>query len=129
MANKDESGFTLIEVLLSLAILAIGLLALGLMQAHFVEGNSRSRQLVHATDIAESKIEELTNISHYDPTDNDSPLETGKEHREQVYGYPLAYEVVWEVEEEDDHLAFDITVEWEAGGIDRNVSFHWRKGI
>jgi len=119
MVHKDESGFTLIEVLLSMAILAIGLLALGLMQAHFAEGNARSRQFVHATDIAAGKIEELANMAHDDVASDE----------EQVHDYPLDYKVVWEVEEEDDHLAIDITVEWEAGGIDRNVSFHWRKGI
>jgi len=94
MALKSEAGLTLIEVVLAMAILSIGVLALGMMQVHFAEGTARSRQLVHATDIAVNKIEELANLDegHDDlqakTHESDSPLE----------GYALDYFLSWEVQ-------------------------------
>lgn len=122
MKHEKESGFTLIEVLMAMALLAVGLLALGMMQAHFAEGNANSRQMIHATDVAASKIEELANAPDID-TGTDS--ETNKD-------YPLEYDLEWEVTEMDTAtdetvLAIDMEVSWMTGGTSHSISFDWAR--
>lgn len=55
----NESGFTLIEVLIALSIFAVGLLALASMQVTSLRGNANSQMLTAATALAEGTIEEL----------------------------------------------------------------------
>lgn len=66
-----EKGFTLLEIMISMVILAIGLLALSSMQGTFATGNAQSRQLTHAINLASSKIEELKQ-KDYNAVGNDS---------------------------------------------------------
>lgn len=127
MIYKNESGFTLIEVLIAMAILAIGLLGIGMMQAYFAEGNANSRQLIRATDIATAKIEELGNL---DPGDADLDT-TANPHKDTIEKYPLSYDLEWNVTkadtetETDQVLDIDLTVSWDQGGQAHNLNFHW----
>ena len=126
MYGNNQSGFTLVEVVIAMGLMAVGLLALAMLQGSFAEGNARSRQLVYATDIAVGKIEALSLISDWGHDD----LQEGSHAPDQPIGsYPLDYFLEWEVEEEGDHLVIDLTVRWEAGGIERNLDVHWIKGL
>lgn len=128
MKHETESGFTLIEVLLAMALFAIGLLAIGSMQIHFAEGNTRSRQLIHATDVGISKIDELAEL---DPGDTDlDETDPDNRHSELVTAYPLDYNILWDVTEDttetgEDILIIDLSVEWATGGQDHSVNFNW----
>ncbi|MEW6674880.1 MAG: prepilin-type N-terminal cleavage/methylation domain-containing protein [Nitrospirota bacterium] len=57
--HKNQNGFTLVEVLIALAILSIGLLALAGLQVVVIKGNTGSKNLSSAVILAEAKIEEL----------------------------------------------------------------------
>ena len=57
--HKNKNGFTLVEVLIALAILAIGLLALAGLQVVVIKGNAASKNLTSAVILAEAKMEEL----------------------------------------------------------------------
>lgn len=57
--DKNQNGFTLIEVIIALSILSIGLLALLGLQVAVVRGNAGSRHLTSAVMLAEAKNEEL----------------------------------------------------------------------
>ena len=86
--NTSAGGFTLIEVLLALAIFAIGILALGTLQVRYITGNTLARvqteALTRATDVLERLKElpaghsELSSGSH-------GPFDDG------------VYEVTWDV--------------------------------
>lgn len=52
-----KKGFTLIEVLIALAILAIGLLAIVSMQSTSAKGNVEARKLTRAIRLAETRME------------------------------------------------------------------------
>jgi type IV pilus assembly protein PilV len=64
----NKKGFTLIEVLIGLIILAIGILAIAGMQIISVKGNFFSSNVTQATILGQEKLEELKNIP-YDNTD------------------------------------------------------------
>ena len=59
-----QDGFTLIEVMASMIILAIGVLGLAPLIIATIQGNSFGDDMTRATLLAQSKIEELRNISY-----------------------------------------------------------------
>ena len=120
MKHNNDSGFTLIEVLVAIALLSIGLLALGMMQAYFAEGNARSRQLTHATDVGINKVEELA---------NDNSLSAGS-YSETVTDYPLRYVLNWTVTNDTTPTGarvfdIDLSVNWSSDGRSHAVNYNW----
>jgi prepilin-type N-terminal cleavage/methylation domain-containing protein len=55
------AGFTLVESMLTLAIMSMGLLALAGLQITALRGNDLSRRMTTAVAIAEQSIEQLKN--------------------------------------------------------------------
>jgi type IV pilus assembly protein PilV len=58
----NKKGFTLIEVMIGLVILAIGLLAIAGMQIASTRGNFSSKNLTQATYVAQDRLEFLKNF-------------------------------------------------------------------
>lgn len=56
-AARGEDGFSLIEVLVALTILAVGLLSLALLQVTAIKGNASASKSTIATDLAQTKLE------------------------------------------------------------------------
>lgn len=56
-AARCEEGFSLIEVLVALTILAVGLLSLALLQVTAIKGNAGASKSTIATDLAQTKLE------------------------------------------------------------------------
>lgn len=65
-----ESGFTLVEVLIAVAILAGGILAMAAMQLTAVGGNSYASDVTQATTLARQQMETLM-ATDYDDADLD----------------------------------------------------------
>ncbi len=59
-----NKGFTLIEVMVAVAILAIGILAVSSMQMHSVEGNSLAGNTTEAVTVAENELERLIGLPY-----------------------------------------------------------------
>jgi len=80
--SLKEAAFTLIEVLIALAILSIGILGLAEMSYVVMKGNVISKQYTIASTLAQDKMEELRSRSYTDPlltdvnTSNDSDLQS-----------------------------------------------------
>jgi type IV pilus assembly protein PilV len=56
-AARGEEGFSLIEVLVALTILAVGLLSLALLQVTAIKGNAGASKSSIATELAQTKLE------------------------------------------------------------------------
>jgi prepilin-type N-terminal cleavage/methylation domain-containing protein len=65
-SKKSQSGFTLVELLVAVMILAVGLLGLAQLQVSAIKANSQSATTTAATAIAQRYIERITAM---DPAD------------------------------------------------------------
>lgn len=104
---RRQKGFTLIEVVAGLIILAIGLLAIAAMQITSTRGGHFSNNITQATIFAQDKLEYLKNLSY-----NDSHLSNGL-HNEDVISGTLFSRVVDVVEESGNSIKIiTVTVRW-----------------
>ena len=72
---RRRGGFTLIEVLVALAVMAIGLLAVAKMTYMSVRSNIRNQQAGSGVVAAKSKMEQLRGYARSDRADRFSPLD------------------------------------------------------
>lgn len=114
------TGFTLVEVLIAIAIFSIGFLAIATMQISSVKGNSSARRVTEATLLAEAQMESLLELP-YDHNDLDPGLNP-----HQATQNP--YTITWDVVETDldadgtnDSKSVNIVVNWRYRG-NRNVT-------
>ena len=61
--SKKSRGFTLIEVMIAMAIFAIGILAVGSMQLSSTKNNTTGNITTQAAMLARQKIEELKTVA------------------------------------------------------------------
>lgn len=64
----NQNGFTLIEVLVAMAVLTIGILSLYTMQVSAINGNATANRLTIATTAASDCYERLLNVPFDDAT-------------------------------------------------------------
>ena len=71
--SSGQDGFTMIEVLLAMAIFAIGILALGSLQLSYIRGNTVARFETDTTVLAAQTLERFKGLptSHVDLGDGD----------------------------------------------------------
>lgn len=97
----NNRGFTLIEVLISLAIFSIGILAIAGLQINSINGNSSARMQTEATTLAVERLERLISLPYdhadLDPSNNPHQVTSG------------SYTIVWDVSE-DVPIAFTKTI-------------------
>lgn len=64
-ARKNQKGFTLIEVMISVVILAVGVLGLAPLMVLSIYSNTYSQDLTRATAVAQDRIEQLKNAGNF----------------------------------------------------------------
>ncbi|MBW2737749.1 MAG: prepilin-type N-terminal cleavage/methylation domain-containing protein [Deltaproteobacteria bacterium] len=62
--HDNNSGFTLIEVLVAMVILSVGLLGTAALITGIINGNKVSNRITTATVLAQDKMEEIKSVSY-----------------------------------------------------------------
>jgi len=101
----NQKGFTLVEVMIGMAIFVIGYLAVGSMQMLAIRGNTNARQITEAATLAADQLETLI-VLPYDNIDSGDPVIQG------------AYTVNWQVEDGPlpNTKLITVTVSWQHRG-------------
>lgn len=90
--ERGEKGFTLLEVMIAVAILAFGILAVASMQTSSMYADSVANRLTEGTSWAGNKMEELLTIP-----ETDAQLSIGTHGPETVMSGVSRYDINWEV--------------------------------
>lgn len=67
MSSLTGKGFTLVEVLIAMAIFSIGILAMYAMQGAAIKGNGEAGQITVAVQVMSDQIERIAGSSYSDP--------------------------------------------------------------
>ena len=65
---KNERGFTLLEIIVAIAILSFGLLAIATMQASAIKGNTHAFGITEAMTLVQNRVERLMSLPYNDTT-------------------------------------------------------------
>jgi prepilin-type N-terminal cleavage/methylation domain-containing protein len=102
--NKEE-GFTLIEVLIAMAIFAVGILALAGLQVTYIGGNASAQMQTEATALGAQVIEQLKSLP-FDAAELDSAANP----HQPPAGGSGPYDVSWTVAENTNTKTIEVTV-------------------
>lgn len=90
----SDAGFSLIELMIAIAIFSIGILAVASLQVSAISGNSKGRKIAEELVIAESLLEELMMKNYSDP---DLNAASNPHQRLVTDPYSDAYSMVWNI--------------------------------
>lgn len=108
-----RTGFTLIEVMVALAILATGLLAVAAAQVYAMRGGSSGRHASDAATIAHSRVESLTRVA-FDDAELADTAGAWSTPPEVVPTIDTSYSMQWRITDVDPNLkALDVRVTWD----------------
>lgn len=64
---KAQDGFSLVEVLIAIAVFSVGMLSIAALQTSAIKGNGKANNLTERTTWAASQVENLLNLPFTDP--------------------------------------------------------------
>ncbi len=132
--NTGNTGFTLIEVLLAMAIFTIGILAIGSLQLAAIKGDSKARFSTEAAVLAQDTLERLI-AQRLDPDAAQLPAEFRSDLNHDP-SRPFEdstgkYTVDWVVSPLhspiDKAVTIDMTVTWLERGNTRSITYNYVK--
>jgi type IV pilus assembly protein PilV len=113
----DKKGFTLIEMLIGLVLLAIGLLAIAGMQITSVRGNFFSSNMTQASILAQDRLEGLRQLEF-----NDAGLSAGTHNDGTIQGTIFTRQCTISVVPGTTMINITVTVSWRDSS-DHSISF------
>ena len=115
--QRNENGFTLIEVVAGLIILAIGLLGTAAMQITATKGSYFSSNITKATFFGQDKLEYLKSLPY-----NDSNLDNGQYNEGKISAtiFSREYDVVEDIG--NSMKTITVTLQWTDRG-NHSISF------
>lgn len=98
-AMQNNAGFTIIEVVIAISILAVGLLGVAAMQTSAIQVNSAAGRMTTRINWAQDKMEELKAMPFSDPwleaSGNPTGVDSAGNTHEQTT--PDGYAVRWDI--------------------------------
>jgi type IV pilus assembly protein PilV len=102
-AMQNDAGFTIIEVVIAISILAVGLLGVAAMQTSAIQVNSAAGQMTARMNWAQDRMEELKAMPFSDPwleaAGNPPGVDSAGNTHEQITSD--GYAVRWDVDEDE----------------------------
>jgi type IV pilus assembly protein PilV len=119
----NSAGFTLLEVLIAMVILAVGLLAIAQMQVIGIRFNAQGREVTEASTLAMDQLESLKALppDHTDLDDvtasNNTNLASTTTVDHSDPGNPISgkYDRIWNVADGDGSKTVVVIVSWQSG--------------
>jgi prepilin-type N-terminal cleavage/methylation domain-containing protein len=105
-ARKKESGFTMIELLIALAVLSVALLGIGSMVYSVMASTSVSKGMTMATTLMQDKMESLKNTVVSSLTTGNDTVQLGN----------VSYLRQWTVSPSANRRTITVTVSWNDRG-------------
>jgi type II secretion system protein I len=106
---NGKAGFTILEVMVAISILAVGLMAVFTAQSRSIMGNTDANRQTVAMTLAQDKMEELLALPYENLDGTGSPVTA-----------PGGYEVAWTVTPSSDNYKL-IEVEVAGEGLRKNI--------
>ncbi len=113
----NKQGFTLIEVIISLILLAVGLLAIAVMQTTAVRGNFFSHYLTQASYVGQDRLEFLDTLPI-----NSAELQAGDHNDGTTTVAGIVFSRTYTVSVIGGLRTIIYTISWN-DGVARNISF------
>jgi len=111
----NSKGFSLLEILIGLVILAVGILAIAALQMTSVRGNFFSNNLMQGTYVAQDQLEFLKNLPY-------DQLVAGNYNDGAITLAGVTYNRTYNITANDDLRIINYTVTWN-DGVDHRISF------
>ncbi|MBU0462920.1 MAG: prepilin-type N-terminal cleavage/methylation domain-containing protein [Proteobacteria bacterium] len=133
ITQDNQKGFTLIEIMIAITVLAIGILGVAKMQLSAVKGNSYASGLTEATAFAQNKMEELVALAYDDADLNDDDADgisgiddtASPDGSQQGSGATnIQYDIFWNIAVDEPAVNakhIRVYVQWQQNGATRNV--------
>jgi type IV pilus assembly protein PilV len=129
---REESGFTIVEVLIGIVILAVGLLGVAALQVSAMRTNSFAGNLSEANSYAQGKMEDLIALP-YDHADlNDTEEDVGTPTDFNDPSPPPGYTISWTVDVDNpipDTKQVRVSVSWVERGQSKSTVMTTFKSI
>ncbi len=108
----NQKGFTLVEIMVAISIIAIGLLGLVSVTVMVIKGNTFSKTMTTATTLANDKMEQLKKTGY-------ASLASGADTAQSIYTR------TWTVTQDSPAAGMKtvvVTVQWTWEGVAHNVT-------
>ena len=129
--SSDEEGFTLIEVLIALAIFAVGILAVAASQVTVIQGNATARFSNDASVLAQAQLESLIalplNPAGILPAELDSTNNGTRAVQDPTGRYTIDWTVSNLHNPVDNAVEINLSVTWRERGTQRRVAYRFIK--
>jgi len=123
--HKDQMGFTLIEVVIAMAIFSIGILAVGKMMYMAVRTNSTGNEVTEAAMLAQSTLETLKNTTDVStlPKNGEQPSESSLDQNGDPGGIYTRTLDFTDPNGNDDSRLIKITIVWSRLSGTKTIEF------
>ena len=120
--KKSSEGFTLIEVVIAMVILAFGILGVATMQIRAIKGNASANHMSEASIVASDQAEWLLDLDF-----DDAALNVGSKGSKALGNYQISWAVAAGPSAIAESRAVTVTVAWESGGVNHTFDYRFLK--